>query len=153
MKKIPFLFLALLCLSCSMTEENKALSLIEQYFKENANDPKSIEILGIDSICDDSASLYSRTALYNFQVQQIKDCESELDKMNEDDVLRKMYEDDLERYKAEFKEDSMSFKPFHNKVVYVRFRGKNALGAVILNRAKVMFDKDITVIKSFDTIR
>ena len=153
MKKIVFVLFAFLCFSCSMTEEDKASEMIKKYLKENANDPQSIEIVSIDSLCDDSASHYSGTALYHYQVNRIQELEKDVERCKSfDKDLYEMYAKELEDEKISLKEHSDNFKPFHNKVAYVKYRGKNAFGALILSRARVKFDKEISEIKSFDSI-
>lgn len=127
--------------------------MIKEYLKANANDPQSIEIVCIDSIRDDSASQYSSTSLYHYQVNHIKELESSVEEYK--DFVEELYTEyakELEEEKVSLKENTENFVPFHNKVVFVKYRGKNAFGAIVLSKAKVIFDKDIKEIKSFDNL-
>ena len=61
---------------------------------------------------------------------------------NKQDSLLKVYKSKMDSYIPKLKGYSTIFK----------FRGENAFGAIVLNSYKVIFNKDLTEIKSMELI-
>ena len=142
--------MALIC-SCSKSNEDKAKELIESKLKLTMNDwssYESVEYGKLDSTIYSYNDIYG--VVYDAKFESLKSDHKYFLEMWEDG--NKAYEDSSELCIKKMKlllreqEDSMkSFKPkFDGWKLRHTYRGKNAVGAVIINTTIFYFDKDIS---------
>lgn len=152
MRKVIFMMVAVLLMTCSVTDDDKARKLIDAYMQKNANDPSSVEIIEVEKVQPDSANVFSSTALYSF----LKDEKNSLEKLAKemkDDGCDDCYNDFMkqaEEKEQEIEQHTIDFKPFFRKQTVIHYRAKNAMGALVKSTARVKFDKDMTEIISFE---
>ena len=151
------LVVAITLVSCSKSPEQKAKDLIKEEMKKSMNDFSSyepVEYGKLDSsfsVLDISTEQLSFDAYSKEAKKILGDMEIEAVSNLDDYKIDKVY---FDSYK--FKMDSVSkiidakaksFKPeFKGWKMSHKFRGKNKMGAVVLNSNIYEFDKDITKI-------
>ena len=162
------LLLTLAVISCSPSKEDLAKEKIEAYLLSKMNDAKSYEFVSIDSLqpyskfdslvkeiefsekmvitlkelVESNKSLMKSTIMYDNDPNNVKDLQNYTDSSNKDieESLSK-----IEQFKVELKNESLK-KEIIEYRTNINFRGKNALGALMLNSAYVRLDKDMKVI-------
>lgn len=151
MKKLFFAVMVLLAAGC--TQQGKVERLVEDYIRENANDPSSVEIISISEVVVDSVTDYEQTdecarMLENFNTYNDA-CNSEMDlghMKNVDGAIKEM-----DNILKKIDEKKASFKPYlegyHVDVVY---RAKNGFGALMKTTSHVRLSKDMTQIVGFE---
>lgn len=155
MKKLLFIFVAVLMVACTMTEQDKAERLVKDYMERNANDPSSVEYVEFGTLQPDSVISFYFTDEY----EEMKDSDEIL--MNETERLRlegkyKEAADMAERglqflERIEAKVDS--FKPYQRGMkMRLEYRAKNGVGALVKSTATVRFDNELTKITSFEDL-
>lgn len=160
MKKIVLaLSASIILFSCSKSLEKQAESNITEYLKTNMDDPSSYESVefgkldtlhtsfsetaeGIklntedDKLKQQSDNLSNRLDLPNLTMSDLKSIESENEKITKRrKEINSILMDKVLTYKGEVNGYSMSHK----------FRGKNKLGAIILNDVRFNFDKKMVI--------
>ena len=167
MKNI-LLGLLLLFVSCSTSPINKAKGLIKEDLKKSMNDFNSYESVEFGKLDSVYTSLETDTeyiqvnASYDIYKKQLKknldeyllDIESgdkrlmDLDKKYKDIYQGKV--DSIGKIRAKIESD---FRPvFKGWKVEHTFRGKNKLGALVLNKYVFYFDKDFTKVIDAESI-
>jgi hypothetical protein len=127
MKKLLTLLAILTIISTSCSKEDKAKKLIKAELSKNMNDFKSYEPVEFSKI--DSAFTSYEGAEYERMLE-----------LPEDQFNEAMKKDSLDR---------VNFKPvFKGYSMLHSFRAKNSLGAVVLNRYRFYFDKDLDKVTS-----
>lgn len=134
-------------LSCTNNNESKARKLIEAYYQENANDPESVEIVKLseiipDSVIDyiyeysymsDTINLYHKTRMARLAISYDDFDKAEV-YLNEADSINK----EIDRKKEQF-------KPYlRGMIVKGKIRGKNKMGAKVLNNVIFHFDTELS---------
>ncbi len=152
-KLVLFLFTAIIILSsCSSSKESKAKKLIEEHFKNSMNDWSSYEFVKMT----DLDSTFS-TFIGSEKGSKMWDKKTDIE-LNESILqIEAEYETDPERkillldsikkgndYLLEYLQAEKEFKPKHDGW-YTDFscRGKNKLGALILNKYRFYFDLNV----------
>lgn len=171
MNKI-ILLLTLSVISCSSSKEELAKEKIEAHLLSKMNDAKSYEFVSIDSLQSYSKfdSLVKEIEFLEKIVNSMKET-VESDKSfiktisginNDSDLIEdtQNFMDSTNKHineslsKIEHSKFELKNKSFKKEIIEYRtnftFRGKNALGALMLNRTYVRLDKDLNVI-DFDT--
>ena len=167
MNKI-ILLLTLAVISCSPSKEDLAKKKIEAHLFTKMNDAKSYEFVSIDSlqsyskfdslvkeieflekmvismkeVVESDKSFIKTISSINNDSDLIEDTQNFMDSTNKhiNESLSK-----IEHSKVELKNESLK-KEIIEYRTNINFRGKNALGALMLNSAYVRLDKDMKVI-------
>ena len=162
------LLLTLAVISCSPSKEDLAKEKIEAYLLSKMNDAKSYEFVSIDSlqsytkfdslvkeiefsekvIISMKDLVESDKSLINSMSNLDKGSDFAKDMLNFSDSTNKNineYLSKIEHIKIELKNESLK-KEIVEYRTNINFRGKNALGALMLNSAYVRLDKDMKVI-------
>lgn len=166
MKKILFLVamvLPMVFVGCSETNEQKAQKLIKEHMMKNVHDASSYEVVefgSLDStftnIMDDSKFHHAfvkriicqkmRNQLYNeTQLWRTIDKERYNHYKNRHDA----YVDSTDMYYKQEQKAREQFVPMFNGYVMTHsFRANNEIGTPILNKVVIVFNKELTQIKS-----
>ncbi len=162
------LLLTLAVISCSPSKEDLAKEKIEAYLLSKMNDAKSYEFVSIDSLQSYSKfdSLVKEIEFSEKMIISMKELvdsnESFINTMNRidnsSDYVKSLHEisdntnkdikgllSKIEHFKVELKNENLK-KEIIEYRTNINFRGKNALGALMLNSAYVRLDKDMKVI-------
>ena len=155
MKKLLFIFVAVLMVACTMTEQDKAERLIKEYMERNANDPSSVEYVEFGTLQPDSVISFYFTDEY----EAMKDSDEIF--MNDTKLLELEGKYDeaakaaerglqfLERIEAKVD----SFKPYQRGMkMRLEYRAKNGVGALVKSTATVRFDNELTKVTSFEDL-
>ena len=130
------LFLSLLIisstlLSCTKSNDEKAKDLIKSDLSKKMDDFKSYEPVEFSKL-DSNYSEYIKHSFDKYSDTLIGVPEHEL-------ILKELdYNNNQLRKQMEFKPEFIGYKMEHS------FRGKNKLGATVLNKITFLFDKDLT---------
>lgn len=166
MNKI-ILLLTLAVVSCSPSKEDLAKEKIESHLLSKMNDAKSYEFVSIDSLQSYTKfdSLVKEIEFSEKMIISMKELvdsnESFINTMNRidnsSDYVKSLHEisdntnkdikgllSKIEHSKVEIKNESLK-KEIIEYRTNINFRGKNALGALMLNSAYVRLDKDMKV--------
>lgn len=167
MNKI-ILLLTLAVVSCSPSKEDLAKKKIEAYLFTKMNDAKSYEFVSIDSLQSYSKfdSLVKEIGFLEKIIPSMKDLVESNNSLiqlmiridnssdfvkklhNQSDSTNKRIEESLskiEHFKTEIKNERLKKEIVEYRTT-IYFRGKNAVGALMLNSAYVRLDKDMKVI-------
>lgn len=131
-------------------------SLITEYLMQHANDPSSVELVSVDSIRADSVRVVSDTEEYQAQLEAHSfmcheaEFSAEIGELKEaKDYLRRADSIMAEMDKAEAK-----FYPYlRGMMTTITYRAKNGYGALVLSKARVTFDKDMTKVTDFEDFK
>lgn len=153
MIKFIYLFSMFALIACNISDDDKAESLIAEYLKVHANDPKSVEIVNIEKVEPDSASSYEGTAHYGYFSEENKELKEKVEEAKRThDICLELYEEELQENEKEMEKARLDFKPFFYKRTTVTYSAKNGFGALVLNSAKVRFDKEMSTILKFEDL-
>lgn len=152
MKKLLFIFVAVLMVACTMTEQDRAEWLVKEYMERNANDPSSVEYVEFGNLQPDSVFLFSETDEY-------KEMMDSSDKMLDDMELLRMQEryaegsslaDSALKLMDRIEAKTNSFKPYQRGMkMRLEYRAKNGVGVLVKSTAAVRFDNEMTKVTSF----
>lgn len=155
MRKLLFIFVAVLMVACTMTEQDKAERLVKEYMERNANDPSSVEYVEFGKLQPDSVFYFSETDEY-------KEMMDSSEKMLDDMELLRMQEkysegaalaDSGVRLMDRIEAKTNSFKPYQRGMkMRLEYRAKNGVGALVKSTAMVRFDDELTKITSFEDL-
>ena len=158
MKKIILAITLLLVVSCTKSPEDQAKKNITEYLKKNMDDPSSYESVEFGKL-DTLHSAFNESkegiALRNEDAKlelKMDDLSKELDtnpqsinrlkqiQVTSDSITKRRREiNDVQLKNANYKGDFVGFNMTH------KFRGKNKLGAVILNEKRFLLDTKFNV--------
>ena len=162
------LLLTLAVISCSPSKEDLAKEKIEAHLLSKMNDAKSYEFVSIDSlqsytkfdslvkeiefsekvIISMKDLVESDKSLINTMSSLDKESDFVKDMLNFSDSTNKHineYLSKIEHIKVELKNESLK-KEIIEYRTNIQFRGKNAMGALVLNSAYVRLNKDMKVL-------
>lgn len=156
MKRVIYLLGVFLMVACGSSGDDKAKSLIKEYLMQHANDPSSVELVSVDSIRADSVRVVSDTEEYQAQLEAHSfmcheaEFSAEIGELKEaKDYLRRADSIMAEMDKAEAK-----FYPYlRGMMTTITYRAKNGYGALVLSKARVTFDKDMTKVTDFEDFK
>jgi hypothetical protein len=157
MKKILSLVLIVMVFTACTNNEKKAKKLIKEYLKTSMNDFSSYEPVEFSKL-DSTFSYYRDTDEGKKLKGQLKSTMESWQWWSElaqnassptaSEVYLKYSKENGIKYDSLQNLDSIaeqSFKPEHiGYAMSHKFRGKNALGAIMLNESGFYFDKDLT---------
>ncbi len=150
------LSLVVILSSCSKSPEQKAKDLIKEEMKKSMNDFSSYEPVEYGKL--DSAitpiDTFGDSISYNSALQTMENAKKEMIEFADTKSIAADYQNKYDKGKKE--SDSLKividkkikeYKPvFKGWVMVHKFRGKNKLGALVLNSIIYEFDKEITKI-------
>jgi hypothetical protein len=141
LKKLIVFALAISIFSCTVSDENKAKTLVKDYLKNSLNDPKSYEEISWGKI---DSSFITFDEMYAIEIARSK-------RLGEDAISELKYGDiDLgNEYKRSY--DSLNlviknlkkeYKPkFNSLMIQHSYRAKNVMGALII-QSKIFYIAD-----------
>ena len=150
MRKILFVLVAFLVLAgCAKSDNDKASALIKEWFRNNLNDPSSLEIVSINNVETDSVLDCEDDVDYIQKQDELVMAYKFATKAIQDDIpnLVKEYEDKANNLEKELEQMKDNFKPYsRGKIATVKYRAKNAFGALTLEEKTFRFDNEMTKI-------
>jgi hypothetical protein len=150
MKKVLFVLVTLLALAgCAKSDNDKASAIVKEWFSNNLNDPSSLEIVSINNVETDSVLNCEDDEDYKLKQDELILAYKYAKKAIEDDIpnLAKEYEEKAKNYEKELEQMKENFKPYsRGKITTVKYRAKNAFGALTLEEKTFRFDNEMTKI-------
>jgi len=158
MKKIILgLAIILSLISCTKSPENKAKENAEKYITAKMDDPKSYESVSF-GVLEKAKSSYQDEEKYKNLLLEYIDIDKKVTdafdltmSMTHENTIKsstKIYENLLNIEKSvlnEIEQYKKDYKPVDIYKVQHSFRGKNKMGALILDSCKVVFDNNLDV--------
>ena len=151
--------IAVTLVSCSKSPEQKAKDLIKEEMKKSMNDFSSYEPVEYGKLDSVRTTFFSaEETMIDYWINKSKE---DLQKMNDYIDFKIGDKDDFNFYKEQdlkdihmadslnkkVEKEKAAFKPeFKGWVMAHKFRGKNKLGALVLNSNIYEFDKEVTKI-------
>jgi septal ring factor EnvC (AmiA/AmiB activator) len=170
---LKLFLLSLVIVACGSSNQDIAKKNIEEHLLKQMNDAKSYEFVGLDSLnfyskfdsikielelaemeingCKDKVNGLNELKTIEIKIANIKNTSTtyELEQVSKDIDENSKKITDLEKSIGEYKEQLKNQDLKKELVEYrtnIQFRGKNAMGALVLNSAYVRLNKDMKVI-------
>ena len=170
---LKLFLLSLVIVACGSSNQDIAKKNIEEHLLKQMNDAKSQEFVGLDSLnfyskfdsikielelaemeingCKDKVNGLNELKTIEIKIANIKNTSTtyELEQVSKDIDENSKKITDLEKSIGEYKEQLKNQDLKKELVEYrtnIQFRGKNAMGALVLNSAYVRLNKDMKVL-------
>jgi hypothetical protein len=151
MKKLILLSLITsLFFACNTSDEEKAKNLVKEYLNKNLNDPKSYEEVSWGKL---DSSFITFDEMYAIELARSKrlaeDAKSELE--TGDINLGNEYKRSYDSLNLVLENLQKEFKPkFNSLMIHHTYRGKNALGAVVIQEKTFYISDDLSKVISMN---